>query len=198
VKDRCPGVPREVVQRFGAPRMTPVTTDRARRRLSLIATVEEQVARELVQPSHYRDVTQGRIDEDLIRVVFQCNQSCRFCFVSTHLPGADDAAIESAIRHAAARDHKINLTGGEPTLHPRLTDFVRLAKSLSQRPVILQPTRSASASSSQPGSTRSSCRSTARARPSPMASQARPAPSTRPSAASISSLHKGCRCNSIS
>jgi MoaA/NifB/PqqE/SkfB family radical SAM enzyme len=138
VKDRCPGVPREVVQRFGAPRMTPVTTDRARRRLSLIATVEEQVARELVQPSHYRDVVQGRIDEDLIRVVFQCNQSCRFCFVSTHLPGADDAAIEAAIRHAAAKDHKINLSGGEPTLHPRLTDFVRLAKSLSQRPVILQ------------------------------------------------------------
>ena len=138
VKDRCPGVPRETLERFGPPAMTPVTSDRARRRLSLIATVEEQVARELVQPSHYRDVVHGRVDEDLIRVVFQCNQSCRFCFVSTHLPGADDAAIESAIRHAAARDHKINLTGGEPTLHPRLTDFVRLAKSLSQRPVILQ------------------------------------------------------------
>jgi pyruvate-formate lyase-activating enzyme len=138
VMDRCPGVPRESLERFGPPAMTPVTNDRARRRLSLIATVEEQVARELVQPSHYRDVVQGRIDEDLIRVVFQCNQSCRFCFVSTHLPGADDAAIEAAIRHAAAKDHKINLSGGEPTLHPRLTDFVRLAKSLSQRPVILQ------------------------------------------------------------
>jgi len=138
VKDRCPGLPRETLARFGPPTMTPVTSDRARRRLSLIATVEEQVARELVQPSHYRDVVHGRVDEDLIRVVFQCNQSCRFCFVSTHLPGADDAAIEAAIRDAAARDHKINLSGGEPTLHPRLTDFVRLAKSLSRRPLILQ------------------------------------------------------------
>jgi MoaA/NifB/PqqE/SkfB family radical SAM enzyme len=138
VRDRCPGLPRELVQRFGAPTMTPVAGDRARRRLSLIATIEEQVARELVQPSHYRDPSEGRIDEDLIRVVFQCNQSCRFCFVSTHLPGADDAAIEAAIRTAAARDHKINLSGGEPTLHPRLADFVRLAKSLSKRPVILQ------------------------------------------------------------
>ncbi len=138
VRDRCAGVAREVVQRFGAPQMTPVATDRARRRLSLIATVEEQVARELVQPSRYHDARRGVIDEDLIRVVFQCNQACRFCFVSTHLPGADDATIEAAIRTAAERGHKINLTGGEPTLHPGLAGFVRLAKSLSTLPVVLQ------------------------------------------------------------
>lgn len=138
VRDRCPGVAVEVLRRFGAPRMTPVTTDRARRRLSLISTVEEQIARELVQPNRYRDTLYGDLEEAIIRVVFQCNQSCRFCFVSTHLPAAADSAVEAAIRSAAERGHKVTLSGGEPTLHPGLVGFVRLAKSLSALPVLLQ------------------------------------------------------------
>jgi MoaA/NifB/PqqE/SkfB family radical SAM enzyme len=138
VRDRCPGLPNEQLQRFGAPAMTPVTTDRTRRRLSLISTVEDQIARELVTPNRYRDPVHGDLDEDVIRVLFQCNQSCRFCFVSTHLPAAGDEAVEGAIRNAGARGRKITLSGGEPLLHPRITDFVRLAKSVSTLPVLLQ------------------------------------------------------------
>ncbi|MDQ3033762.1 MAG: radical SAM protein, partial [Myxococcota bacterium] len=137
-RDRCPGIAREVIERFGAPSMTPVSTDRARRRLSLISTVEEQVARELVSPNRYLDPVHGDVEEDLIRVVFQCNQACRFCFVSTHLPAASDEAIERAIRSAAERGHKVTLSGGEPTLHPGLAGFVRLARSLTKLPILLQ------------------------------------------------------------
>ena len=139
VRDRCPGLPTVQLERFGAPKMTPVTTDRIRRRLSLISTVEDQIARELVTPNRVRDSTHGvDLEEDIIRVLFQCNQSCRFCFVSTHLPAADDEAVEAAIRGAGAKGHKITLSGGEPLLHPRIVHFVRLAKSVSTHPVLLQ------------------------------------------------------------
>ena len=46
--------------------------------------------------------------------------------------------MEGAIRNAGAKGRKITLSGGEPLLHPRITDFVRLAKSVSTLPVLLQ------------------------------------------------------------
>lgn len=138
VRDRCPGVSRDYLVRFGAPEVSPVRDDRTRRRLSLISTVEEQVARELVTPNRYRDSEERDLDEDIVRINFHCNQSCRFCFVSTHLPEAGDAAVRSAILRAAGRGVKVTISGGEPTLNPRLVEYVRLAKAHSKMPVLLQ------------------------------------------------------------
>jgi MoaA/NifB/PqqE/SkfB family radical SAM enzyme len=50
----------------------------------------------------------------------------------------DDASIRAAIEDAGRRGVKITLSGGEPTLHPRVVDYVRLAASVTRYPVQLQ------------------------------------------------------------
>jgi MoaA/NifB/PqqE/SkfB family radical SAM enzyme/NAD-dependent dihydropyrimidine dehydrogenase PreA subunit len=138
VRDRCPGFASEVVRRFGAPAVSPITEDRLRRRLSVISSVQDQIARELVQPNRATPQGESPIEEDLIRVIFYCNQACRFCFVSTHLPTAADDQVRAAILRSGAASHWITLTGGEPTLHPRLLEYVALAHAVSPHPVGLQ------------------------------------------------------------
>ncbi|MGZ3477482.1 MAG: radical SAM protein, partial [Polyangiales bacterium] len=134
MRESCRGFARSYLQRFGVPKVTPIVDDRARRRLSLIHTVEEQVAREMVAPGgRARDGTEERI----IRVSFHCNQACDFCFVSTHLPPPREDAVVSAIEAALAENVRIVVSGGEPTLHPRLVEYLRLATK-SPFPVELQ------------------------------------------------------------
>jgi MoaA/NifB/PqqE/SkfB family radical SAM enzyme len=127
VRDSCAGVSSAYVGRHPETTVTPITDDRARRRLSMVDTVERQIARELVQPS-YPAVGP---EEALVRVNFHCNQACDFCFVSTHLPSASADAVRAAIEQAAADGKRIVLTGGEPTLNARLGDYVRLARDRS-------------------------------------------------------------------
>lgn len=138
LRDRCSGMSDAYVARFGPPPMHPITDDRTRRRLSLASTAEEQIARELVSRSLAAGEGGAPVLDETIRVIFRCNQSCTFCFVSTHLPAPPADAVESAIRAAAARGSRIVLSGGEPTLDPRLPEWIRLARSLSRRDVVLQ------------------------------------------------------------
>lgn len=123
VQDRCLGIADAYLQRHPETQVTPIGDDRARRRLTVVGSVAAQMERELVQTSYPSDSP----PQTLVRVMFPCNQSCDFCFVSTHLPAPDDASIVEAIEMAAASGNQIILSGGEPTLHPRLADFVRLA-----------------------------------------------------------------------
>jgi pyruvate-formate lyase-activating enzyme len=110
---------------------------RLRRRLTVVSTVEEQVARELVSRDDFRGGdTAAR--EVTVRVNFHCNQACEFCFVSTHLPPASEAAVRAAIEAAAVEHAVVVLSGGEPTLNPRLVEYVRLAKRLGASSVELQ------------------------------------------------------------
>lgn len=139
VRDRCPGFARPLLVREPDLAAVPITADRLRRRLSLVASVEEQVRRELVQPSRYVSPRTGEIvEESLVRVNFHCNQACGFCFVSTHLPPPPDTVVRAAIIEAARAGRQVTLTGGEPTLNPALADYVALARDHGRHPVALQ------------------------------------------------------------
>lgn len=144
VADRCAGVSETYLSRFPVPAMRPITDERQRRRLSVISTVREQIARELVSANRRqkpgRPQRPGRPPEDerIIRVNFHCNQACSFCFVSTHLPPPTDRAIRAAIADAGRCGARITISGGEPTLNPQLTEYVRLARQHSHGPVELQ------------------------------------------------------------
>jgi MoaA/NifB/PqqE/SkfB family radical SAM enzyme len=138
VRDRCPGVPSAALAREPGFEVRPIQGDRMRRRLSMLSSVEEQIDRELVTRDTRRlsDGTTAR--ENIVRVNFHCNQACRFCFVSTHLPPAKESAIEAAIAEIGALAGVLTLSGGEPTLNPRLADYARLGKRLGARLIELQ------------------------------------------------------------
>lgn len=121
--DRCPGLPKGDPSTARA-----IRQDRVRRRLSVISSVPDQIERELFQDEIQRPVGHAPRRARTIRVAFACNQACDFCFVSTHLPSAQDEAIRTAILVAAERGDDINLSGGEPTLLPNLEDWVALAR----------------------------------------------------------------------
>jgi MoaA/NifB/PqqE/SkfB family radical SAM enzyme len=138
VKDRCPGLPQAALSVGSLPVLHPIVEDRLRRRLTVVSSVEEQVARELVGRDELRSSAYGQVTEYTVRVNFHCNQACEFCFVSTHLPPPAEAAVRQAIETAGSEEAVLVLSGGEPTLNPRLVEYVQLAKSRGVRAVELQ------------------------------------------------------------
>ncbi len=125
VRDRCPGLPQDLPD--ASPR--PLADDRLRRRLTMIASPQEQIERELVTRELYRRPDGQTIPAHIIRIGFRCNQACHFCFVSTHLPAAPQPRIEQAIDEIANLQGILVLSGGEPTLDPRLAQYVRRGKA---------------------------------------------------------------------
>lgn len=137
VRDRCPGLP-VGAQARGLPPLHPVRDQRLRRRVTYVSSVADQIAREL----HTRDVVrrpgEAAVVEHTVRVNFHCNQACEFCFVSTHLPPATDDAVRAVIAAAGREAAVLVLSGGEPTLNPRLVEYVRLARAAGVHTIELQ------------------------------------------------------------
>jgi len=138
VNDRCPGLPRAALAAGSVPPLHAITVQRLRRRLTVVSTVEEQIEREFVGRDELRSSPYGRVAEYTVRVNFHCNQACEFCFVSTHLPPAGDAAVRAAIDEAGRENAVLVFSGGEPTLNPRLIEYVRLGKSAGVRAIEIQ------------------------------------------------------------
>ncbi len=138
VKDRCPGVSDVLPAEDPLRRVRPLASDRIRRRLSIISSVREQIQRELVTREVCRRTDGSSIASHTVRVNFHCNQACRFCFVSTHLPPAEHAAIVAAIDEIGALGGILALSGGEPTLNPRLLEYVERGRDAGAREIELQ------------------------------------------------------------
>ena len=138
VNDRCPGLPQASLSAGSLPLLHPILEHRLRRRLTVVSSVEEQVAREFVGRDELRNSAYGQVPEYTVRVNFHCNQACEFCFVSTHLPPPAEAAVRTAIETAAKEKAVVVLSGGEPTLNPRLVEYVQLAKQGGALAVELQ------------------------------------------------------------
>jgi uncharacterized Fe-S cluster-containing radical SAM superfamily protein len=88
LRERCPGVAEAHVARFGVPAMHPVDDDRTRRRLTVISSIDDQIARELTSRHVSAGADGSTRYEETIRVIFRCNQSCTFCFVAPTLATA--------------------------------------------------------------------------------------------------------------
>lgn len=123
---QCPGVPESYLAVHGARDAEPVPEKHARWAAGLGRDRRRAVEDELVNDSFFSQGLSGL--ERVVRVNFHCNQACGFCFVDRTLPAVDRERIEREIAKAAKDGVTIlSLSGGEPTLHPHLSRFVRLA-----------------------------------------------------------------------
>jgi MoaA/NifB/PqqE/SkfB family radical SAM enzyme len=138
VAERCPGFSAAYRLRRPIPDVRPVRDEPTLRRLSIPRRAHEQVEEGLVSRSMRADRRGRPVGQSVVRINFHCNQACAFCFVQTQLPPPRAGAIERAIDDAAQRGDYVALSGGEPTLHPRLVEYVRRASRASRRPVTLQ------------------------------------------------------------
>lgn len=137
--DRCAGLPEAALARapWLAERAKPIDSDRLRRRLTVITSPEAQAARELLTEETYASPDGSVERAGVVRVHFHCNQACDFCFVSTHLPPPPEASVRAAIERASELGTVV-LSGGEPSLNPRLVEYVALARALGARAIELQ------------------------------------------------------------
>ena len=133
----CPGLPVGALAR-GEVVARAITSERVRRRLTMVGSLAEQIGRELVSIEQVRTTTGELALCHTVRVNFQCNQACEFCFVSTHLPAAAEAEVRAAIVAAGRARAVVAISGGEPTLNPGLVEYVALARRSGAREVELQ------------------------------------------------------------
>ncbi|MSP92250.1 MAG: radical SAM protein [Myxococcales bacterium] len=70
-------------------------------------------------------------DAALLRITFRCSQDCDFCWQDRDWRAPDDATVDGWIEAiGAARSRELTLSGGEPTLHPRLGHWIARARQL--------------------------------------------------------------------
>ena len=87
----------------------------------------------------FLEAPEGGVKERrIVRVNFHCNQACDFCFVSRELPQVEHDLVVKEITEAAEKKAILDLSGGEPTLNPRLQEYIALARDLGVPELELQ------------------------------------------------------------
>ncbi|MCB9788779.1 MAG: radical SAM protein [Deltaproteobacteria bacterium] len=132
-RSECPGQPEAYIEQHGVWAVRPF--ERAPRALVARRSRPEEL---VVYDRTFEAGTALSGPQVTIRVVMPCNQDCTFCFVDRTSPGLSDAAVFSAIDEAAGRGaSRVSFSGGEPTLHRRLADFVAHAteRGLGEREI---------------------------------------------------------------
>jgi pyruvate-formate lyase-activating enzyme len=98
----------------------------------------ERVLRELRSVLFKKGPGGAALEHRVLRVNFHCNQACDFCFVSRELPPPEEDLLEAELAEAARRGASLALSGGEPTLNPRLAFYLARAVELGITRVQLQ------------------------------------------------------------
>jgi MoaA/NifB/PqqE/SkfB family radical SAM enzyme len=77
-----------------------------------------------------------------IKIGFQCNNLCKFCVQGRKrdtLPTKTREEVAKALKEAYNNNKReVVFTGGEPTMHPEILDFVRMAKDMGYPTIQLQ------------------------------------------------------------
>jgi molybdenum cofactor biosynthesis enzyme MoaA len=72
-------------------------------------------------------------------IVYRCNQVCTFCELADMDTDVPPEKVRAAIDQSLARgSHRLIVTGGEPTLSPRLAEYIRYARDAGMRRIELQ------------------------------------------------------------
>jgi len=130
----CKGVEGAYLDHFGDAEFAPVPLETSMNwKLRRINRLEE---------FEYRNISPFKNESPvnprgLIRINGHCNMSCSFCFVDRTAPDFEFEQLRGEIDAMAKNGTKhLVLSGGEPTLHPRLADLIRHAKALQSFEVI--------------------------------------------------------------
>jgi MoaA/NifB/PqqE/SkfB family radical SAM enzyme len=127
----CHGVEKSYVDHFGDEEFEGVSLD--------MAMNWKRRALNKLEKFDYTQFSPYDNDMSLIRVNGHCNMACSFCFVDLTAPDLDYEILVREIEVQKERGIKhLILSGGEPTLHPRLPDLVRKARTLGIHSVEIQ------------------------------------------------------------
>ena len=79
------------------------------------------------------------VEEVLIRINYNCNQRCLFCWVEPGYENISEPKVKSYIEKLRQYDiGAVCITGGEPTLNPNLIEYIKMLKTDNIRKVCLQ------------------------------------------------------------
>lgn len=89
-------------------------------------------------PDHEQHTAMG-----IVEILDECNLKCPTCIAASH-PGAGnirtidevDRMLETLVKHETSPD-LVMISGGEPTIHPSITEILKLAKSKPIKHVML-------------------------------------------------------------